>query len=796
MTGISESHRERDAVYALITFKRKGKQYEEKNSNAFFPVYVGIVDAALAIDPAIRVEWHGPYTWDPVAQCQDIQQLIARQADGIIVTAAGATALNSAINDAIRAGIPVINFDADAPESDRLTFVGTNNFKAGYRAGQAMAEWLAGQGNVLVANIPNADQLEARVQGFLAAMREFAPQSSVYVSNEMPSAEAGETQEHQSMRWRNLLMRKIQEFPDIRGVFMTFGESGSALIDAIDALHRQDVIQGLVFDVDATAIKLVGTDRLRGVIEQEMYLMGYISMILAHAARQSLEMPTKHDGRWRIAALQNFLKTHPYLLPATAQKLRAILQELDAQTPTYPIDTGIQVLGKMEILDVVANDFENMRESLSDKIDALGNEIQVRTRAERELRLLNEQLEQRVKERTAEIARQKYILDTFMANVPDSIYFKDRESRITHANLAHARSMGFYDPSEEMGKSDFDFFPEELARSKYEQEQAIMQTGQPLLALEEPDAQGRWSLTTKMPLRDEHGEIIGTFGISRDITPLKQAQHQVEDAYVEIQKLNEQLRRENLRMSAELDVARRLQQMVLPMPEELCALSGLEIVGYMQPAAEVGGDYYDVLPCQRDGHVCIGIGDVTGHGLESGVLMLMTQTAIRTLIDRGETDPVIFLNTLNRVLYQNIQRMGVDRSLTLAIVNYQEGQLRLIGQHEEALIVRHDGKIERMDTIDLGFPLGMVDDIRQWVAETTVTLCSGDGLILYTDGITEAQNAAGEFYGLERLCAVISANWREKNAEYVKQAIVDDLRAFVGGAMVYDDVTLVVLKQQ
>ena len=141
--------------------------------------------------------------------------------------------------------------------------------------------------------------------------------------------------------------------------------------------------------------------------------------------------------------------------------------------------------------------------------------------------------------------------------------------------------MGFRDPAEVVGKSDFDFFPEELARVKYEQEQEIIRTGQPILNLEEPDAGGRWSLTTKMPLRDEHGEIIGTFGMSRDITALKVAQQQVEEAYIEIHMLNEQLKQENLRMSAELDVARRIQQMVLPMPEELKQIPGVEIVGYI-----------------------------------------------------------------------------------------------------------------------------------------------------------------------------------------------------------------------
>ena len=443
--------------------------------------------------------------------------------------------------------------------------------------------------------------------------------------------------------------------------------------------------------------------------------------------------------------------------------------------------------------DILGNAFYRMAEQLRENFDHIQQEMAERIRAQEALQRLNEELEARVEERTAEIVRQKYILDTFMESVPDSIYFKDRASRFIHVNGEIARRFGIKEPSECIGKNDFDFFEESVARPKYEQEQAIIRTGQPLLNLEEPDPGGCWALTTKMPLRDEHGEIIGTFGISRDITPLKIAQHQVEDAYAEIQKLNEQLRRENVRMGAELDVSRRIQQMMLPAPEELRHIQGIEIIGFMQPADEVGGDYYDVL--NERGTTYIGIGDVTGHGLESGILMLMTQTAIRTLVERGETDPTVFLNTLNRVLYQNIQRMGIDRSLTLTMVKYQNGQLRLLGQHEEALVARSDGRIERVDTLNLGFPLGLLADIRRWVAETTVTLAPGDGLVLYTDGITEAQNAVKEFYGLERLCAVVSAHWG-RSAEAVKEAIVEDLRAFVGDALVYDDVTLVVLKQQ
>jgi PAS domain S-box-containing protein len=409
-------------------------------------------------------------------------------------------------------------------------------------------------------------------------------------------------------------------------------------------------------------------------------------------------------------------------------------------------------------------------------------------------------LVRRVQERSIELAqanaslaREKYVIDTFMATVPDSIYFKDLNSRFTHANRAHALGFGLRDPSEEIGKTDFDFFPEEQARPKYEQEQEIIRTGQPLLMLEEPDAQGRWALTTKMPLRDEQGKIIGTFGISRDITELKQAQQELKNAYSKISHLNEQLKEENLRMRAELDVARRLQQMILPPPEELRQIKGIEIVGYMKPADEVGGDYYDVL--KKNGVIHIGIGDVTGHGLESGVLMLMTQTVIRTLIEHGETDPVAFVNTLNRTIYKNAQRMRADKSLTFALVNYQDGQLKIVGQHEKLLIIREDGQVERIDTIDLGFPIGLEQEIVQWVAAATVSLQPEDGVVLYTDGITEAANMENDLYGLERLCEVISQNC-DKSAEEIKQAVIDDVSRHIGKQKVYDDITLVVLKQQ
>jgi signal transduction histidine kinase/serine phosphatase RsbU (regulator of sigma subunit) len=253
------------------------------------------------------------------------------------------------------------------------------------------------------------------------------------------------------------------------------------------------------------------------------------------------------------------------------------------------------------------------------------------------------------------------------------------------------------------------------------------------------------------------------------------------------------LQTENLRLATELEVTRRLQQMILPKPEELARISGLEIVGFMEPADEVGGDYYDVL--ETDGVVTFGIGDVTGHGLESGILMLMAQMGIRTLTEIRETNPIQFLTILNNTLYKNVERMNVDRNLTLAILNYYQGLLTVSGQHEEILIVRSDGNIERIDTIDLGIPIALDENITEFINSITVELKTGDGVVLYTDGITETFNIDRQQYGLDRLCNVISKNWQHP-IEEIKQTVINDIVTFRGKEKQFDDITLLILKQK
>ncbi len=256
---------------------------------------------------------------------------------------------------------------------------------------------------------------------------------------------------------------------------------------------------------------------------------------------------------------------------------------------------------------------------------------------------------------------------------------------------------------------------------------------------------------------------------------------------------------ENIRMSAELDIARRLQKMVLPNTEELSKIESLDIACYMQPTEEIGGDYYDIV--SHNGGLKIGIGDVTGHGLESGIMMLMTQTAIRTLMAHDETDPARFLSVLNRAIYHNIQRMQLDRMMTLTLIDYSNGELSISGQHEEIILVRKNRQVERFDTVNLGAFVGITEDISEFISEIDASLQPGDGVVLYTDGITEARPEGSEpfkenLYGVDRLCQVVSKNW-DHPSEEIKNIVLKDVYQHIGNSSkLHDDLTFLVLKQK
>ncbi|MCT7982123.1 MASE1 domain-containing protein [Laspinema sp. A4] len=253
------------------------------------------------------------------------------------------------------------------------------------------------------------------------------------------------------------------------------------------------------------------------------------------------------------------------------------------------------------------------------------------------------------------------------------------------------------------------------------------------------------------------------------------------------------LKSENLRLVAELEVTRQQQQMLLPSAEELQLIEDLEIAAFMEPATEVGGDYYDVI--QHQDGVKIGIGDVTGHGLESGVLMIMVQMAVRTLLQSDIRNPVHFLTLLNLAVYGNLQRMKSEKNMSLMLLDYHQNKLVVSGQHEDIILVRAGGEVELIDTVDLGFPVGLVEDIGEFVAELVIELNPNDVAIVYTDGITEAENVEGVQYGLHRLTQ-LAGQQQGRSATEIVENILADVREFIGEQKVYDDITLLVLKQK
>ncbi|HEY2931032.1 MAG TPA: PAS domain S-box protein [Acidobacteriota bacterium] len=128
----------------------------------------------------------------------------------------------------------------------------------------------------------------------------------------------------------------------------------------------------------------------------------------------------------------------------------------------------------------------------------------------------------------AELAEQRYLMDTLMENAPDKIYFKDSESRFLRVSKALANAFGLKHPSEALGKTDYDFFAVEYAHAVFRNEQEIIKTGRPMIGVTEREiwanGQVTWAMTTRMAMRDQDGRIIGTFGLSRDITASKRAE--------------------------------------------------------------------------------------------------------------------------------------------------------------------------------------------------------------------------------------------------------------------------------
>lgn len=248
----------------------------------------------------------------------------------------------------------------------------------------------------------------------------------------------------------------------------------------------------------------------------------------------------------------------------------------------------------------------------------------------------------------------------------------------------------------------------------------------------------------------------------------------------------ERLERDNLRMSTELDVARRIQTSLLP---GAASLPAFDVAATMLPADEVGGDYYDVF--QEHNHGWILIGDVSGHGVESGLIMMMTQTLVKSFIlSANERTPADVLAHVNRVLRANMARLGAERYMTISAIRFSEDDFVYAGKHQDLLILR-DGKVAILPT--QGTWLGITDDLILHLENQSAPFRSGDILILFTDGITEAENEAGELFGMDRLVDTLCEHQNKKPSD-ILSAVLARVSEFQHKQS--DDITLLVIKKK
>jgi len=480
-----------------------------------------------------------------------------------------------------------------------------------------------------------------------------------------------------------------------------------------------------------------------------------------------------------------FVKQLNHRLQPIVEKCHAIITQ---KHPNILIQTPQEIPSQGDEIQVLTQSFYQMTQQLQDTLGQLKDSFETLERKNEELL----------------VAEENY--RGIFENALEGIFQSSPDGKFISVNPAMARIYGYNSPQEMI--EQITNIGEQLYVNASERDEfrCLMKDQGKVQNFEFPayrqDHSIIWAQMDARAVRDRQGQIAYYEGIVQDISDRKR-QKEILEAMVKertadlataneaIIALNEKLKEDNLRMAAELDIVRQMQQMILPNPEEL-EIDGLDIAGYMDAAEEVGGDYYDVL--NTDGVVTLGIGDVTGHGLESGILMLMAQTAVRTLNEIHETDPVQFLDALNRTLYKNVQRMNSEKSLTLAILTYSQGRVSISGQHEETIIVRRGGEIERVDTVDLGFPIAIHDDIAEFISHISIELQLGDGIVLYTDGIPEAQDIKKKQYGIEQMCKVISQNW-PLSAQEIKQAVIEDLRRHIGTQKVVDDITLLVVKR-
>lgn len=272
---------------------------------------------------------------------------------------------------------------------------------------------------------------------------------------------------------------------------------------------------------------------------------------------------------------------------------------------------------------------------------------------------------------------------------------------------------------------------------------------------------------------------------NQTIQDLLEKNRQLTTAYTELKAAQAQII-DKEKLEAEISIARNIQRSILPQSRP--QLPGFDFGMRIEPMTRVGGDFFDFIPLGV-GRIGIAIGDVSGHGVPAAIFMALTFSLLRAEASRAQS-PRATLDAVNHHLL-DLNESGMFVTLLYGILDVptREFQYARAG-HDLPLVMDAQRRVLDLDK-RLGQMLGIFDPLQ--LDEQTLTLPSGSLLFLYTDGVTEATDAAGEFFQAQRLQAVLRAtDW--SSAQHVCDAVWAALQTYTGLDASSDDVTLVAIR--
>jgi serine phosphatase RsbU (regulator of sigma subunit) len=274
----------------------------------------------------------------------------------------------------------------------------------------------------------------------------------------------------------------------------------------------------------------------------------------------------------------------------------------------------------------------------------------------------------------------------------------------------------------------------------------------------------------------------------REITALADSFNQMAGSIQAYMRTLRQETRVREQFESEFRIAAELQRGLLP--ENPPEMPELEVAGMSVAAREVGGDFYDYVRMGA-GRLGVAIGDATGNGLSAALLISECWSVLRALAgDDIAADHLLYRT--NNAVCQRVGDTGRFATLFFAIIDTQTGRLRFaVAGHNPPFVLGADGRVKHHLRSDVGLPLGVSQECQY--QEASIMLDPGDTLVLYSDGVTEANNAAGQLYGDTRLHACTGACVTQGPTGMVS-AVLDDLRQYTQRSDAEDDMTLVVIR--